>query len=79
MSAKRSAWKRAQSPDTLVGEHTSNREQVERYGLLAGDAGDQFFQRSGDEQLHHTRPLGHLTVYLEVLIRQSKTMRYLNF
>jgi len=57
VSAKRSAWKRAQSPDTLVGEHTSNREQVERYGLLAGDAGDQFFQRSGDEQLHHTRPL----------------------
>lgn len=54
---QRSAQKKEQSPSELIGEKRSNAEQVERYGLLSGDAGDQFFIPGENDQLHHLKGL----------------------
>ena len=54
---RRSLQKREQSPGLIIEEKRSNEEQVERLGLLSNDAGDKFFVRGDDEQLHHLKGL----------------------
>ena len=72
---QRSLQKREQSPDTKIGEEASNREQVQRYNLLSGDAGDQFFLKQGDEQLHHLKGLRVFDgLFANTTIEQSRAL-----